>query len=100
MKIKLNEKDKRVIKDGAVFAVGGIDSFITGAGCGVVGIAAFGLSKKAVGFASALALVISIFRANGDYYDTLICDTGNACDWVFNKLEKSNQKVVEFEKWD
>lgn len=46
MKIKLNEEDKRVIKKGTGLAVAVMDSMITGAGCGAVGMMLFGVNKK------------------------------------------------------
>ena len=98
MKIRLNEKDKSNIENIAEYAVAGIDLFITGVGCGVTGAIACGINKKAMCLGAVLAAAIYTFRIKGDYYDTLLCDTDNACDWIFNKLEKSNQKVIEFEK--
>ena len=102
MKIKLNEKDKETIKcitEGAVLCT---DAVITGAGCGTIG--AIALRNKKCGLALALALALagatSIYRIKSEYWIGLLCDTDNACDWIFNKLENSNQKVVEFEKQD
>lgn len=98
MKIELNEKDKKVIKGSTVFAVSTIDSIITGAGCGAVGMLTFGVNKKGLGFGAVLVIANAMLRANGEYYDTLQRNTDRACDWIFNKLENSDQKVIEFEK--
>ena len=97
MKIKLNEKDKETIKCITECAVLCTDAVITGLGCGTIA-----LRNKKYGLALALALALaaatSIYRSKSEYWIGLLCDTDNACDWIFNKLEKSNQKVVEFEK--
>lgn len=98
MKIRLNEKDKEVIKGSTVFAVSTIDSIITGAGCNAVGMLTFGVNKKGLGFGAVLVIANAMLRANGEYYYVLKRNTDRACDWIFNKLENSNQKVVEFEK--
>lgn len=98
MKIKLNEKDKVIIKQITAYVVMGIDSIITGAGCGAAGLVVCGTNKKAMRFGLAALIAIQAFRQNGDYYNTLVCDSFEACDWIFNKLENSNQKVIEFEK--
>ena len=98
MKIKLNEKDKKVIKGGTVFAVSTIDSIITGAGCSAIGMLTFGVNKKGVGFGAVLVIANAMLRANGEYYDVLRHNTDRACNWIFNKLENSDKKVVEFEK--
>ena len=98
MKIKLNEEDKRVIKKGTGLAVAVMDSIITGAGCGAVGMMLFGVNKKGIGFATVLTIAASALRANGEYATTVLCNTDCACNWIFNKLENSNQKVIEFEK--
>lgn len=98
MKITLNEKDKEVIKIISKWVIKCADNYITGVGCGAVGMLIFGGgSKKAyqLGFALLAAhLVISV----PDDYKQMQNDTDKICNWVFDKLENSNQKVIEFEK--
>lgn len=98
MKIKLNEKDKEVIKGGTVFAVSTIDSIITGAGCSAVGMLTFGVNKKGLGFGAVLVIANAMLRANGEYYDVLKHNTERTCNWIFNKLEESDQEAIKFEK--
>ena len=54
--------------------------------------------QKGIGFGAVLVIANAMLRANGEYYDTLQRNTDRACDWIFNKLENSDQKVIEFEK--
>ena len=98
MKIKLNEEDKNVIKGGTVFAVSIIDLIITGAGCGAVGMLTFGVNKKGVGFGAVLVIANAMLRVNDEYHDVLKHNTERACNWIFNKLEESNQEAIKFEK--
>ena len=98
MKIKLNEKDKETIKYITECAVLGTDAVITGLGCNTIGAIALRNKKYGLALALALAAATSIYRIKSEYWIGLLCDTDNACDWVFNKLEKSNQKGIEFEK--
>lgn len=98
MKIKLNEKDKETIKVITESIVLCTDSIITGLGCGTFGAIALRNKKYALALALALAAATSIYRIKSEYWVGLLCDTDNACDWLFNKLEKSNQKAIEFEK--
>ena len=98
MKIKLNEKDKETIKIVAASLVKGADYVITDIGCACVGVMVFNEQRKANCLGMTLALVCTAFKASDDYRNRVNGTVNSACDWIFNKLEKSNQKVIEFEK--
>ena len=98
MKIKLNEKDKETIKNVTASLVKVADYFITDIGCLCIGGMVFNEQRKANCLGIQLALVCTAFKASDDYRNRVNGTVNSACNWIFNKLENSNQKVIEFEK--
>ena len=98
MKIKLNEKDKELISNVTSSLVKGADYVITDIGCLCIGSMIFKEQTKAICFSLPLAIGYTAFRTSDDYRNRVNGTVNKACNWVFNKLENSDQKVIEFEK--
>lgn len=96
--MKLNEKSKGIIKSITKGLVKGADYAITDIGCIGVGGLIFDEYKKSALFGAALMVVCGALKASDSYDKILESNVNSICDCVFNKLENSNQKVVEFEK--
>ena len=98
MKIKLNEKDKIVIKTGVEFLVPIIDGTTTALGIMAIKQLFFRTKVSKIIGCSALYLINLAPRMTDEYAEAISVISEKSCNWIFNKLEKSNQKVVEFEK--
>lgn len=98
MKIKLNEEDKEVIKIISKWIIKCTGCYITGVGCGGVGMLIFGGdSKKAYHLGLTLLAAYFVINTPGNYKQ-MKNDADKISNWIFNKLETPDKKVVEFEK--
>ena len=100
MKIKLNKKDKIDIIFGVACSLTTIDILATELGM-LTTMPLLSKTKAKTGAFigwSALYLIAAAVKLPNEYSDAIWNISEKSCDWVFNKLEKSNQKVIEFEK--
>ena len=100
MEIKLNEKDKIDTTFGVACSLTVIDMLATE--LGMLATMHFLCKAKAkkgafIGW-GALYLIAAAAKLPEEYSDAIWNISEKSCNWIFNKLEKSNQKVVEFEK--
>ena len=102
MKIKLNEFDKINTTFRVACSLTAIDMLMEGLGT----IALIKLLSKTkikaktgcyIGLC-ALHLIDTAAKMSDEYTDAVWDISEKSCNWVFNKLENSNQKVIEFEK--
>ena len=102
MKIKLNEIDKIDTTFRVACSLTAIDMLLEGLGM----LAIIELLSKTkikaktgcyIGFC-ALHLIDTAAKMSDEYTDAIWNISEKSCNWIFNKLEKSNQKVIEFEK--
>ena len=102
MKIRLNEFDKIDTTFRVACSLTAIDILIEGLGT----IALIELLSKTkikaktgcyIGLC-ALHLIDTAAKMSDEYTDAIWNVSEKSCNWVFNKLENSNQKVIEFEK--
>ena len=98
MKIKLNEKDKIVIKTGVECLVPIIDGTTTVLGIIAIKELFFRTKVSKIIGCSALYLINLAPRMTDEYAEAISVISEKSCNWIFNKLENSDKKVVEFEK--
>lgn len=98
MKIKLNEEDKIGIKTGVECLLPIIDGMMTGLGIMTAKDLLFRTKVGKVIGCSTLYLITMSPKMTDEYARAIMKVAETSCDWIFNKLENSNQKVIEFEK--
>lgn len=100
MKIKLNESNKIDITFGVACSLTAIDMLATELGMLVTMNLLCKAKAKTGAFIgwSALYLIATAAKLPEEYSEAIWNISEKSCNWVFNKLEKSNQKVIEFEK--
>ena len=98
MKIKLNEKDKIVIENGVECLLPIIDGTTTVLGIMAIKELFFRTKVSKIIGCSALYLINLAPRMTDEYAEAISVISEKSCNWICNKLENSDKKVVEFEK--